>query len=77
MPMSQEDAQFVAETRLQILKNVKEDLPPSHGIDEERLKRALLTVRKERTLGAAGSGKAGKKAAEPVIPLDLDAFMKK
>jgi hypothetical protein len=45
-----------------------------HGIDKERLKEALDTVRTDRSLGAGS--KKGKTKSE-VIPIDLDALMGK
>ena len=75
MPFSAEDATFVADMRLKMVQNMRDQLAPEHGIDKEELKRALTVVRKERSIGDAGGSKAKGKA--PVIPLDLEAFMKK
>lgn len=75
MAFSVEDATYVADMRLKMVQNMQNQLPPEHGIDKDELKRCLEVVRKDRTLGDAGGSKAKGKA--PVIPLDLEAFMKK
>lgn len=75
MGLSIQDAQFVADTRLKLVTNMKNDLVPEAGIDKEDLKRALALVRQDRSIGDATNSKA--KAKAPIIPLDLGAFMKK
>lgn len=75
MSLSIEDAQFVSNTRLKLLQNIKAQLPPDHGIDKEKLKLALELVRTDRSLGDTTGSKA--KAKAPIIPIDLESFMKK
>lgn len=76
MSLSVEEARRVSEMRLAIVENIKANRPPSEGIDKDELKKMLDAVRADRTIGAAGSGKARKKAAEPVVPMDLKAWLK-
>ncbi len=72
---SVEDARFVSDLRLKMTKNRAAGLPAEHGIDKEQLKKALVCIRNERTLGDVTGSKA--KAKAPTIPIDLNAFMKK
>ena len=74
MSLSIQDAQFVADCRLKLVTNMKNDRVPEHGIEEDDLKRSLELVRHDRSIGDATNSKA--KAKAPVIPLDLSAFMK-
>lgn len=73
MGLSIQEAQFVADTRLKLVTNIKNDLPPEHGIGKEKLKEVLALVRSDRSIGDATNSKA--KAKAPMIPLDLDKFM--
>jgi len=75
MPLTIEDARFVADTRLKLVQNMRDGLAPEHGIDKEKLKKALEIVRHERSIGDATGSKA--KAKAPSIPLDLASFMAK
>jgi hypothetical protein len=74
MPLNIEQARFVSDMRLKIVQNVQAGRALDHGIDKERLKEALDTVRTDRSLGAGS--KKGKTKSE-VIPIDLDALMGK
>ena len=73
MSMTSEDARFVAEARLAIVKNMQAGKPASSGIDKARLRQALELIREDRTLGEASKSK---KAAENVVPINLSDFMK-
>ena len=73
---SVEDAKFVSECRVKMVVNMQNGLVPEAGLDKEQLKRALEIVRKERSLGLAGAGKVTKRKAAPMIPIDLNEFMK-
>lgn len=75
MSLSIEDAQFVADTRLKLVQNMRDGKVPEAGIDKEKLKQALELVRQDRSIGDATGSKA--KAKAPTIPLDLDNFMQK
>ena len=75
MPFSVEDARTAADMRLKMVQNMQNNLAPEHGIDKDELKRILESVRSDRSIGDAGGSNAKGKA--PVIPLDLEAFMKK
>lgn len=75
MPLTIEDARFVADTRLKLVQNMRDGLAPEAGIDKDKLKKALELVRHERSIGDATNSKA--KAQAPSIPIDLSAFMKK
>ncbi len=75
MPLTIEDARFVADTRLKLVQNMRDGVAPEHGIDKEKLKAALELVRHERSIGDATNSKA--KAKAPSIPIDLGAFMSK
>lgn len=75
MSLTIEDAQFVSQMRMKMLKNMQEDKPAEADIDRDELKRALDIVRQSRSIGDATGSKA--KAKAPVIPMDLDAFMNK
>lgn len=69
-----EDAQAIRDMRLKMVQNMQKGLAPEHGIELDELRSILDKIRKTRSVGAI-SGKAAK--ADAVIPLDLDAFMKK
>ncbi len=74
MPITVEDARFVADMRLHMVQNMLAGKAPEAGIDKEKLKAALEMVRQDRSIGDATGSKAKGKA--PTIPLDLGAFMK-
>jgi hypothetical protein len=75
MSLSLEEATFISNTRLKMVQNMQNDLPPEHGLDKEKLKECLALVRKDRSIGDATNSKAKGKA--PQIPIDLKAFMAK
>ncbi|MCK5644194.1 MAG: hypothetical protein KAJ19_25570 [Gammaproteobacteria bacterium] len=75
MSLSIDDAREVADMRLKLVQNIRDGKAPEAGIDEDRMKAVLETVRKDRSIGDATNSKAKGKA--PTIPIDLDAFMNK
>ena len=75
MSLTIEDARFIADTRLLLVQNMRDEKAPESGIDKEKLKRALELVRQDRSIGAATGSKA--KGKTPSIPIDLGAFMGK
>ena len=77
MPLTIEDARFVSEMRLKIVENMAAGRAKDHGIDKDRLRKALDIVRVERSIGAASSAKSKKAASDPVVQIDLDALMGK
>ena len=74
MSMTPQEARDVAQMRLTVVKNMQAERPADSGIDKNDLKRALELIRQDRSLGEAAKNK---KAAEAVVPINLDDFMAK
>lgn len=77
MGLTVEDAQFVADCRRKMINNMAEGKAPEAGIDKELLKTAYEKIRKDRSLGAAASGKPARAKKAEVQPIDLNEWLKK
>lgn len=72
--MLPEEAQFVSDLRMQVLKNEQQGLPKHAGLDKEDIRRALDLSRKDYQSAQGRSTASGVSAPSNAPAMDLESL---